>query len=100
MNYVETLASILALVKRERSARDSSLWKSDMDVAFHKHGDAIDALFAELYRLLDEQEGSTGPVKAARPQTETEIKREITKRIIQALKEDLPDMVSNIIDAI
>lgn len=84
------LAFLLSLVARERAARNSPLWKTDVDEAVSEHGDACDAVWDELYRLLD---GT--PTKPHNPDT---IKRDIKRELKKDLKASLGGMVDQLVD--
>jgi hypothetical protein len=96
MNDTETLERILQLATRERSARDSPHWKLDLDLAFEAHGEAVENLFAELYRQLDERNANGDPVPALRMPPDP--RKELKKQIVARLKQELPSMVASIID--
>ena len=68
----DALTFLLSLAARERKARNSPLWKTDVEAAFEEHGQACEAVWDELYRLLD---GT--PVEAAKPARPDLMKRQM-----------------------
>ena len=89
----DDLAFLLSLVARERAARNSSLWKTDTDAAVDEHGEACDAVWNELYRLLD-----GFPVEAAKPPRPETIKRALKRDMKKALKASLVNTVDQLVD--
>jgi hypothetical protein len=96
MSDTETLEHILQLATRERAMRDSPHWKLDLDLAFEAHGEAVENLFAELYRQLDERSATGDPVPSLRMPPDP--RKELKKQIVARLKQELPSMVASIID--
>lgn len=93
---MDDLEHILRLAKAERDARVSGSWKADMEAAFERHADCIDALFAELYRQLDQRAGAGEPVIAAKHIANVE--RDLRKKIEKEVKADLQDIVDRYFD--
>lgn len=89
----ETLLRLLNLAAAEQLARNSALWKTNMDMAFELHGDAVDALYEALYSELDRREGIVPP-KAKKVDPVKAAKAAILKR----LREQLPVAVQNILE--
>jgi hypothetical protein len=92
----EQLERVLQLAEAERRARDNPLWKTAMEDALEAHSEAVDNLYAELYRLLDERQASGDPV--LKPKLPPDPRKELKNEIIARLKEELPSMVASIID--
>lgn len=55
------LSRILRLAQAAFKAERSRLWKTDIDAAFAAHGEACDALWAELERQLIVRDAITDP---------------------------------------
>lgn len=95
-NPSETLERVLQLALAERSLRNSPAWKTDMEGAFEAHGEAVERLYDELYRLLDERTEGSNPVQKLRMPPDP--RKELKSQIVQRLKAELPSMVASIID--
>jgi len=93
---IDALDFVLQLAEQERRMRDSSQWKFDLDAAFDAHSEAVENLYRELYRLLDERACIGDPVHP--PKLPPDPRKELKKQIVAALKAELPGMVSSIID--
>jgi hypothetical protein len=89
----DALSFLLSLVARERKARNSPLWKTDVDAASDEHGEACEAVWNELYRLLD---GT--PVEAAKPSRPELIKRYLKREMKRDLKSVLRGMIDQAVD--
>lgn len=83
---------LLSLVARERKARNSPRWKTDIEGACEDHGEACNAVWDELYRLLD---GS--PVEAAKPSRPELIKRALKQDMKQDLKAALGSAIDQLV---
>lgn len=94
----DDLECILQLARVARDASNSLAWKTDIDGAFEVHGDACDALWAELNRQLDNRAATDNPVMNPAPLPD--VRKEVRKQVLAALKAELPDMVSAIIDSL
>lgn len=92
----EQLERVLQLALVERNARNSPRWAAGFEDAFEVHGEAVENLYAELYRLLDEREAGGDPV--LKPKIPPDPRKELKKQIIARLKEELPSMVASVID--
>lgn len=90
----DALGHLLALVARERQARNSPRWKTDIDAAIEEHSDACEALWADLYRLLDAAGGETvSPARAERPEL---IKRNLKRLMKKQLKASLEQLIEDL----
>jgi hypothetical protein len=94
----DDLERILTMAERARRAFDSSLWRTDLDAAVEAHGDACEALWAELYRLLDDRNSSGDPVPAAKPTRPDLIAKNLKRKFKKELLAELPGMVRSAIE--
>ena len=46
------LSHLLDLAEEANAAKNSPVWKSNIDAALNRHGSACDAVWAELDRLI------------------------------------------------
>ncbi|MBP2232467.1 hypothetical protein J2847_005796 [Azospirillum agricola] len=91
------LERILSLAVTERRLRDHPNWKTAPEAAWEEHGEAVEALYAELYRQIDVRTANGEPLKV--PPKPPAPRKELEKRVMAALKAELPGMVRSIIDA-
>ncbi len=94
----DDLSFLLSLVARERAARVSPAWKTNMEAAIDEHGEACDAVWNELYRLLDERQSIGPPVGAAKRTRPELIKRDLKRDMKKALREALTASINQIVD--
>jgi len=97
MSEASDLERILLLAADARRLRDSPRWKTDPEVAVGDYGNACDALWEELFRQLDARAANGNPAKM--PPAAPDPRKDIERRVLAALRSDLPDMVRSIIDA-
>jgi len=90
-----TLDRILGLAARVRVAENSPNWKSNTGEANEVHGEACEAMWAELYRVLDIRSSSGQPVK---PPTPDDQQKKIKKKLLDELRIELPAAVKKILD--
>jgi hypothetical protein len=90
------LERILQLAQAARDAEHSPLWKTSIEQGFEAHGDAVEALYDELYRLLDERRNAGSPI--GKPPKATDMRRELKRALVAELKHQLPLMVAEIIE--
>lgn len=88
--------AILQLARHARDAERSPQWKIAQDDAITAHGEACDALWAELYRQLDARDAEGNPV--SKPHIPPDPRKQLKAEIVARLKAELPEMVSSIID--
>ena len=92
----ETLTRILAIAAAERAARNSAIWKTNLEMAFDVHGGIVESLYEALYAELDRRANSGAPVTAPkRPDDPLKVAK---KHILTQLKARLPDLVSQALD--
>jgi hypothetical protein len=89
----DALSFLLSLVARELVARNSPLWKTDVEAAADEHCEACEAVWSELYRMLDKI-----PVEAAKPARPELIKRALKRDMKKALKAALSNTVDQLVD--
>lgn len=91
----DDLERILQMAEAERRLRNSPQWKFDLEAAFEAHGEAVERLYDELYRLLDARSQNGDPVHA--PKLPADPRKELKKQIVARLKCELPGLVASII---
>jgi hypothetical protein len=94
--YAAQLELVLQLAQDERRRRHSPQWKMDMESAINAHADAVDRLYAELYRLLDDRASAGNPVHPS--EAPPDLKKELRKQIVTRLKEAIPGMIDEVLD--
>lgn len=95
-NAADDLEKVLQFAEQERRLRNSPQWKTDMRTAIEAHGEAVDRLYDELYRLLDARASGGDPVHP--PKLPPDPAKELKKQIVARLKDALPRLVADIID--
>jgi hypothetical protein len=85
------LDHVLALAAAERAAHDSPRWKTDIEGAVDIHSEAVEALYGELYRLLDARGQSGNVVRPFRPPPD--MRKVLGAQIIDHLKREIPELV-------
>ncbi|QKV17877.1 hypothetical protein [Oricola thermophila] len=86
---------ILALAKSAFEAEKSGLWKIDPETASEIHGERCEALWQELRRQVSEAGAGSIPSRPSRAELELQWKKEFVAK----LRERLPDLVSEAIEA-
>ena len=92
----EPLERVLQYAEAARRLENSPQWKTDVEVAIDAHGEACERLWDELYRLLDARAAAGDPVH--KPRMPPDPRKELKAQIVARLKDELPGMVSSIID--
>lgn len=92
----DALERVLQMADAERRLRDSPQWRTDLESAIEAHSEAVERLYAELYRLLDERADVGSPVEKLRIPPDP--RKELKAQIVAKLKQELPSMVASIID--
>lgn len=92
----DNLEVILRLARRARDAERSPRWNTALEDAVAEHGDACDAVWAELYRQIDEREADGMPVP--KPFVPPDPRKQLKQEIVARLKAEIPVMVGSIID--
>lgn len=87
----EQLYHVLQLAQEARIASAGPQWKTDTTTAVTRHGDACEALWDELYRLLDERNG-VSRVKLAADDKKI-FRKAVTIRLREAFSLVIPDLV-------
>jgi hypothetical protein len=91
---LDELTFLLSLVARERAARNNTtLWKMNLDAAVEEHGEACEAVWSELYRMLDRI-----PVAAAKPSRPEVIKQGLKRDMKRELKSALRNVIDQMVD--
>lgn len=90
----ETLKRLLTLAATERAARNSGLWKTNLDMAFDIHGQAVEELYEALYREIDLAGGIAVPKQKKPPDPVKVAKAAILKR----LRDELPTMIESLLE--
>jgi hypothetical protein len=93
---VRDLDALLSLVLETRRAEAGGQWKADPDAAIERYGEACDAVWRELNRLLDERLVATGALPA--PPVKSDPMKVLRKRIAARLKADLPALIAGLVD--
>lgn len=81
------LRDVLSLVLAEREARNSALWRTDIESAVARHSEIVEALYELLYGLLDQQSGVKAWVKPV------EASSAMKKRLVEHLRASIPSLV-------
>ena len=92
----DPLENILRLAASERAARESGLWKTDMEAAFEAHSEAVENLYDALYALLEQRADIGDPVPKKRLPIDP--RKELRRQITARLKQEIPSMVAAVID--
>jgi len=83
---------LLQLGLSARDAEKSPLWKVDVGEAAERHGEACDALWAEIYSQLDRFSAEGNRVAAPAPFRDPV--KEANKLVVAHLRKELPALVS------
>jgi hypothetical protein len=92
------LERILQLADAERRAHVALMASKghDIETFLDAHGEAVENLHNELYRMLDARATVGNPVPKLRMPPDP--RKELKKQIVARLKEELPSMVASVID--
>lgn len=89
---------LLTLAKAAFKARnDRTLWRQNIERAADEHGTACDALWDELERQVDEQDGKI-PVLEHPSATKIRRARQIRAEIVNACRDAISETMDQIID--
>ena len=83
---------LLQLGLSARDAEKSPLWKVDLGEAAERHGEACEALWAELYRQLDRLSAEGNQVTTPAPLRDPV--KEANNLVVAHLRKELPALVS------
>ena len=86
---------LLALARRAIDAEKCKTWKTSIMEAVETHGAACDALWAELRRQIEEQDGAVPVLEhpsVARKRLAYRMRREIVATVQTAIEDALSDM--------
>lgn len=86
-------AVVVQSLARERAARNSPLWKTNTETACEEHQEACEAVWNELYRMLDRI-----PVAAAKPSRPEVIKQGLKRDMKKELKSALRNVIDQMVD--
>jgi len=86
---------LLALARQAVAAEEGPLWKSDVQEALAVHGDACDALWSELRRQLDVQDGKV-PVLEHPSVKQKALARQMRRSIIIACQNAVEEALENL----
>ena len=87
------LDHVLSLAKAAFVARDSTLWRTNIEAASEVYGDACEAVWAELERLV--QAGNVRPAV-----TRASIQKTVAKATLEHIQRRLPDIVSDLLNEV
>ena len=90
------LDRLLELAAVARRRRDAPEWKRDPGDAIEAYGEACDAVWAELDRLLDERAAEGRPVVPKPPPPDPA--KALRKRVVARLKAELPSLVADLVE--
>ena len=93
----DDLDHILDLVAEERRLANAPGWKVADHEVIEAHGAACDALWKELYRLLDMRDPA---FMGRRVRTQEDLRRSVQTALARQLKESLPQLIEEAIDAL
>jgi hypothetical protein len=94
----DALERILQLAQAERVARNSPKWKTASGDAVDEHGACCERLYDELYRQLDKRSADGHAVEKWKPPPD--VREELRKSIVRALRAELPNAVAALVDDI
>lgn len=92
----DDLAHILSLAKHAIAMESSPIWKTDAEEAMRLHGEACEAVWAELKRQV-QMAGQDVPPPPPSPTKQVEMMR---KKALRRLKGRLPELIAEAIGEI